>query len=63
VIILKVGAVGEGGVDVTCNVDQFLVTTCGDTNDNNVTGLNADERWVFSFFFDGTKYIATFDNC
>jgi hypothetical protein len=62
VLMFKVTDYGNEVNSVTCNLsDDFFYTKCGD----KVSSFNIAkfERMVIEFFYDGEKYVNTYDNC
>jgi len=62
VLMFKVTNFDSEANSVICNLtNNFFYTRCGD----KVTSFNiADfERMVIEFFYDGEKYVNTYDNC
>ena len=61
-VILMFKVTNTGGNAVTCNLsNNFYYTRCGDYDASfNISGF---ERMVIEFFYDGEKYVNTYDNC
>jgi hypothetical protein len=61
-VILMFKVTNAGGNTVTCNLsNNFYYTRCGDY-DASFT-ISGFERMVIEFFYDGEKYVNTYDNC
>lgn len=61
-VILMFKVTNAGGNTVTCNLSSnFYYTKCGDyVSTFTISGF---ERMVIEFFYDGEKYVNTYDNC
>ena len=62
VLMFKVTNSDSEANSVTCHLsDKFFFTKCGDkVSAFNIAGF---ERMVIEFFYDGEKYVNTYDNC
>ena len=61
-VVLMFKVTNAGGNTVTCNLSSdFYYTRCGEYSTSFlISGL---ERMVIEFFYDGEKYVNTYDNC
>jgi len=61
-VILMFKVTNAGGNTVTCNLSSdFYYTRCG--NQSSSFPISGFERMVIEFFYDGEKYVNTYDNC
>lgn len=60
VFLLKIDDTNTDGV-VTFPDAKYYLTICGEVGIDYMVGTL--ERFMFHFYFDGTKYVSTQDNC
>ncbi len=63
IVSSKVASDAESSVQLTFSTD-FVYTACGSNNESeNIVSIDAGDRWLGHFWFNGDKFINYYDNC